>query len=430
VCPTCGADYRGFTFCPDDGARLRGATIASGSPLIGQILDKRYRIIGQVGEGGSAEVFEALHIHLQRKVALKIMRRELLSNARAVERFQREATVASDLQHPNIVRIEDFCVLANGSPCLAMEWLDGECLGERLEDGPMPIGDAVTIAAQICAGLTAAHEVDVIHRDLKPDNIYLTEGPRGEHGAPLAKILDFGIAKFINDVSPVTKAGMLMGTPHYVSPEQAHALPLDARTDIYSLGVMLYEMVTGEVPFDADTALGVLRLQADRAPTPPRIAAPDREISADLERLILRCLEKRPERRFQAAAEVGRALLDLAPASAMTLPRLGFMASANPVEAIDPADAVTTKHSKLQRPEPPPAAVDPAIAELVALGKTFRVKRMVKKSRPPPAAPRLARSTARVDRAARSVPAWLVWSASVSAVLLLIGAIVATLMVR
>ena len=322
-CPSCNEAYEGVNFCPVDGARLLAADRCQLSPLVGQVLDKRYRVVRKVGDGASAEVFYAEHIHLNKQIALKVLRPELAGRSEAIERFQREAQVASGIGHPNIVKIEDFCILEDGSFYLAMEWLDGETLGGRLARGRMPLDVAIAIARQVCSGLDAAHRVSIIHRDLKPANIFLQEGARGRLGIPTVKILDFGIAKFTLANTQLTRAGVFLGTPYYVSPEQATARPIDHRADIYSLGVIMYEMVTGGVPFDGDTAITVLQQHVQAEPIPPRRRAPDREISPDLEAIIMRCLHKTPEKRYGRASDVEQALADLDSVPRSTLPGIG-----------------------------------------------------------------------------------------------------------
>jgi serine/threonine protein kinase len=361
MCPSCGEAYEGVNFCPADGTRLPEPDRCELSPLVGEVLDKRYRVIRKVGEGASAEVFFAEHIHLKKKVALKVLRKELAGKSEATERFQREAQVASGIGHRNIVAVEDFCALEDGSFYLAMEWLEGETLDDRIERGPLSIDEAIAVAEQTCSGLEAAHAVAIIHRDLKPANLFLVAGPRGKSSAPLVKILDFGIAKLTLAERQLTRAGAFLGTPFYVSPEQAEGKPIDRRADVYSLGVILYEMVTGEVPFDGETAISVLHQHMRAEPEPPRRRAPELGIPPDLDRIIMRCLQKDPEARYRSAAALADALGDLEPAASATLPGIGLkrsdlgldespLARAAPVD--DPDELIATtemRRSDLRR---------------------------------------------------------------------------------
>jgi tRNA A-37 threonylcarbamoyl transferase component Bud32 len=270
---------------------------------MGRQLD-RYRLVRHVGRGGSSDVFEAEHIHVGKRVALKLLRRELARDEHAVERLRREARTASAIGHRNIVNVEDFGVTADGTVYLAMEWLDGETLAQRIERGPVGLPATVDLALQIGAGLGAAHAAGVVHRDLKPANVFLVD----DNGRDLVKLLDFGIAKSVRGDARLTGTGAFIGTADYVAPEQALGDEVDARADLYALGVVLYQLLTGSLPFRAGNFMAVLHRHATEPPEPPSVRAPDRDISPALEAVVLRCLAKDREARFAGADDFVAAL--------------------------------------------------------------------------------------------------------------------------
>jgi eukaryotic-like serine/threonine-protein kinase len=265
----------------------------------------RYRLLRHVAQGGSSDVFEAEHIHSGKRVALKVLRGELAREPRSVERLRREARSTSSIGHRNIVQVEDFGITPEGAVYLAMEWLDGETLADRIDRGPVAPAAARDLVIQIAAGLGAAHAAGVIHRDLKPANVFLVPQPGS---SPLVKLLDFGIAKLLQSDTRLTRTGTFIGTPDYVAPEQALGDEVDARADLYSLGVVLYQLVTGTVPFAGEGFMAVLQRHTTEPPEPPSSRAPHRRIPRALEAVVMRCLEKRPDRRFASADELLRAL--------------------------------------------------------------------------------------------------------------------------
>ena len=296
TCPTCQRRFEQAMFCPRDGARLVEDA---------RMLGGRYRLGRKVGEGAMGEVFEAEHVTLGRRVAVKLLRPLIASEAAAIARLQREAQSTSTLGHPNIVSVLDFGESDEGRAFLVMEWLDGENLDDFLASTRANVALALDIATQICAGLAEAHDQGVIHRDLKPANLFVT---RDRRGVLVVKILDFGIAKLARDQPRLTGTGVVIGTPNYMVPEQASGDPIDARTDVYALGVILYEMLTGALPFRSESSLGVLHQHATVSPEPPSTAAADRGITPALDALVLRCLAKPPEARFADMSELGAAL--------------------------------------------------------------------------------------------------------------------------
>jgi len=302
-CPRCGSRYEHERFCPEDGVPTEPLP-AAGPPqdaLIGTVVDGRYRVEQQIGEGGMGVVYRATHVSLNKALALKVLRGEMAKDAEVVQRFIQEAQAATSIGHENIIDISDFGRLPDGTVYFVMEFLNGQPLNDMIKrGGSIPLGDAVEIIRQIGGALGAAHQRGIVHRDLKPDNIYLV--PRGEI-SNFVKVLDFGIAKVGGASNKITRTGMVFGTPHYMSPEQAAGQSVDARTDIYALGVIMYEMFTGHVPFDADTFMAVLTKHMFEKPGPMSRPGDERSLGA-LEQITLKALEKKPEHRYQSMAEL------------------------------------------------------------------------------------------------------------------------------
>jgi serine/threonine protein kinase len=280
------------------------------SDLIGQTLGN-YQITSVIGEGGMGTVYLGEHRTLRRKAAVKVLKRQYAADANMVKRFAEEARAASAVAHPNIVDIYDVGTLVDGLPFMLMEYLNGESLGRRLARvGRLAPAEARSIVIQASSALEVVHERGVVHRDLKPDNLFLVPDslvPGGER----VKVLDFGVAKLRGDLSGggvTTRNGTLLGTPHYMSPEQCRGLSdeIDARTDIYALGVILYEMLCGEPPFQAPSFGDLVVLHVTTPPPRPTVKVPD--IPEELERAILRALAKNPDDRFPTMADLRRAL--------------------------------------------------------------------------------------------------------------------------
>ena len=269
------------------------------------MLGGRYALRRKVGEGAMGEVYEAEHLFLHRTVAVKILRPTIAAIPEALARMQREAESMSGLGHPNIVDAIDFGHTDDGLTYLVMEWLQGENLDDYLAHERLEVATALDITAQAAAGLAEAHHRGVIHRDLKPANLFVTKNRKGEN---VVKVLDFGIAKLVEKDSKLTGTGVLIGTPNYMAPEQAMGDPVDARADVYALGVILYEMLTGFVPFRGDNPLAVLHQHTSKMPALPSATAPDRGISAKLDELVMRCLAKSPEDRYASMQELGEAI--------------------------------------------------------------------------------------------------------------------------
>jgi len=291
------------TFCP-----RCGATVVD--PLIGAVVGERYRIVSRIGVGGMGAVYRAEHTMMRRDLAIKVLLSELGGREEFARRFEREAESASRLTHPNIITVTDFGRTPDGSLFLAMEFLAGESLTSVISQGPLPRPRALAIVRQILRALDHAHAAGVVHRDLKPDNIMLVErdGQRD-----VVKILDFGIAKVTEPASGgevLTQAGVIFGTPEYLSPEQAVGEAVDARADLYAAGVILYEMLVGRRPFESEDKVKIISMHLSHAPPRMRDVNPAVDVPPALEQVVLQAMEKHRENRFASATALLQALED------------------------------------------------------------------------------------------------------------------------
>jgi beta-lactam-binding protein with PASTA domain/predicted Ser/Thr protein kinase len=279
--------------------------VAVSDTLIGALFDGRYRIIRKLGSGGMANVYLAEDEELGRRVAIKILNDRHASDDQFVERFRREASNAAGLSHPNIVSIYDRGE-AEGTYYIAMEYLEGRSLKERIvADGPLPIRDAVEVTRQILRAIGFAHRRGIVHRDIKPHNVLLVQdGPGDER----FKVTDFGISR--TTASQMTEAGSIVGTAQYLSPEQARGAPVDQRSDVYSVGIVLYELLTGKLPFTGETPLEIAMKHLSEVPKPPSELRED--VTADLDMIVLRALAKDPSDRYESAEEMEKELARVA----------------------------------------------------------------------------------------------------------------------
>jgi serine/threonine-protein kinase len=272
-----------------------------------------YQIQDRIGEGGMGTVYSAIHPIIGKKVAIKVLSGKLAKNKNAIRRFILEARAVNDIQHPGLVDIFSFGRLTDGRHYYVMEFLEGRNLGDVLRERlRLPVVEAIPIFLEVGQALVAVHAKGIVHRDLKPENILLLSGAQGANQK--VKLVDFGLAKLVEGVpahlsvgSPRTAAGVNVGTPHYMSPEQCRATKIDGRSDLYSLGVLLYETLTGQLPFDGPTTLDIWQAHAEVPPQPPIEIAPD-VVSPAMNALILRLLAKQPGQRLQNAAEFCAAL--------------------------------------------------------------------------------------------------------------------------
>jgi eukaryotic-like serine/threonine-protein kinase len=276
-------------------------------PLVGTVLAERYAIVRRIGEGGMGAVYEARHAIIGKRVAVKVLLEKFLENQELIARLLQEARLASSIGHENIVDVTDYGTTSDGRAFVVMEFLDGESLAQLvIRDAPLPVERSLSILRQVCSALSAAHAKGIVHRDVKPENIYLVR--RGE--LDFVKVVDFGVSKAVQsreegaDLQRLTRTGTVLGTPLYMSPEQARGGDdVDHRADIWSAGLMLYECLTGEVPFRANNYLGVISQVLTQETVPPSQLRPELGIPAAVDRVVMRALEKDRDKRYQQMAE-------------------------------------------------------------------------------------------------------------------------------
>ncbi len=330
VCPTCSAELTADArFCGGCGSAVSAPGVAAAADdLSGREIAGRYRLLQLLGAGGMGAVYRAEQISLKREVALKLLKSELSADPALVQRFNIEAKLAAKLSHPNTVTMFDFGQDSDGTLFIVMELVSGQSLRQLLgRDGALPVARALAICEQVCASLADAHAHGIVHRDLKPDNVMLTQ--RGKR-TDVVRVLDFGIAKLRDErgdvtAMPVTQAGDLLGTPQYMAPEQIRGEAVDGRTDIYAMGAMLYEMLTGQLPFSGPTVMSILGKHLTDVPQPPRQRRPDLVIPPEIDALVMQALAKppasRPPTMEEMAERVGRIRAALPPPSGAVIPR-------------------------------------------------------------------------------------------------------------
>jgi len=370
-CDACGhANIDGARFCANCGGLMPVEPEKGQDAMIGQLIGGRYRITGVLGEGGMGIVYvgEQQMGSTVRKVAIKTLHQHLSKDPSVLARFHRECGTVAQLEHPNTIKFYDFGATADGTLYIAMEFVDGKALADVVQQGPMSADRVVKIMRQVCGALDEAHMQGVIHRDLKPENIVLTNRA-GE--IDFVKVLDFGIAARTESAdaakeAKLTQQGMVLGTPPYMSPEQFTGKALDARSDIYSLAVMSYELLTGKLPFEADTPWQWATQHMTAQPIPFEVSAPAKNLPEGMRKAILKGLSKEREQRpatarefFTELSDGGRMTVEANPAETAAAARTGTAAmDAVPAFASNPAQAAP--YGASPHPAPTPMAVSAA----------------------------------------------------------------------
>lgn len=344
-CLTCGLIFIGET--PRGSKRDAASTtpVVKPDPLLGRTLDGKYELLARLGQGGMGTVYRARRVHIGDEVAVKVLHQNYSTQDDVLARFRREAQAAATLRHPNVVTIYDYSeTRTDAAAYLVMEFVPGISLGHWLKNGNrLPLERAVALMRHICAGVGAAHRSSIVHRDLKPDNIIIVP-PSHESETETVKVVDFGIAK-LRDLAvtqALTETGMIIGTPFYMSPEQCRGDELDARSDVYSLGVMFYEMIAGARPFSAPTPTGVIAKHLTQAPLPLHATL---KIPPQVEAVLMRALAKESQARPADALAFARELemaMKLALSGAQVNPKLPLH---NHLPGVSPLAAQPRSHS-------------------------------------------------------------------------------------
>ena len=306
ICPQCGTEYElDQRFCPKDGSTLK--TQGAAADLVGSIINKSYHVLRKLGEGGMGTVYLAEHVKMGRKSAVKVMNPGSVNDADAISRFNREAANASKISHPNVAAIYDFGETEDGLIFLAMEFIEGPSLTNVVKElGALPPARAADITRQASDALNVAHDMGIVHRDLKPDNIMLA---KNRDGTDLVKVVDFGIAKVeTNEAQKVTKTGLVVGTPEYMSPEQLAGEKLDGRSDTYSLALVAFNMLTGKLPFPGETVQESMIMRLTDRPKQLKDMKGDVNWSPQVQAVLDKALERDLKVRYQSASEFGRDL--------------------------------------------------------------------------------------------------------------------------
>ena len=302
-CSTCDTEYPDSErFCPRDGTALRSRDAAD---LIGTVIADRYHVLAKLGEGGMGQVYLAEHLRMKRKSAVKVMRPAMSADPDAISRFNREAANACQISHPNVAAIYDFGETRDGIVYLAMEYVDGQSLGNELDaSGSLPVGRVANIVRQVADGLHVAHELGIIHRDLKPDNILIS---RLADGTDRVKVVDFGISKAAEDGQSVTRTGHVVGTPAYMSPEQLSGDIVDRRSDVYTLAIVTFHLLTGDLPFSSENAQSVMLKRLTDRPRTLAQVRPEIPWPPQLQGVFDRALMMEAADRYASAPEFAAA---------------------------------------------------------------------------------------------------------------------------
>ena len=360
VCPQCGAGYPADqSFCPKDGSTLRSLT--AGGDLVGSIIADRYRVTKKLGEGGMGSVYLAEHVKMGRQCAVKVMNPGMAADPDAIGRFNREAANASRINHPNVCAVYDFGETSDGTIYLAMEFIEGPSLSRVISDlGALPPLRAAEITRQAAEALTVAHDMGIVHRDLKPDNIMIA---RSRDGADVVKVVDFGIAKAANaENQKVTKTGMVVGTPEFMSPEQLAGDRLDGRSDTYSLALVAFNMLTGQLPFPGETLQETMVLRLTDRPKRLDEMKTDVAWPEAVQAALDRALARNAGDRHATASEFGRELHAAVRAMPESEATNAFTAVMTPVSApAAPAAKGTTPIPATRVNTPTPVAAAPSV---------------------------------------------------------------------
>ncbi len=351
--------------CPFDGANLIAEVH---DPLVGTLLAEHYKILSVIGHGGMGVVYKAKHDTMDRFVAIKMLQSQHVRDGNAIRRFRQEAKAASRLSHPHVITIHDFGMSPNGQPYIVMDYIEGMGLDAIIKkDGKVGVDRSVKIFAQACDALAHAHEQGIVHRDLKPSNIMLIET---EDEKDFVKIVDFGVAKLIpfsgEESQRLTQTGEVCGSPIYMSPEQCMGHKLDARSDIYSMGVMIYESITGELPLLGNTMVDTMNKHLTESAKPFSVIRPDLYIPERIEKVVFKALEKDPKNRQQSMTELKQELQFSIPTPSKSQ-QLRAMVPKQPTSSA--ATAGATKPSEAAMPEQIPAKLFAAvIAVIIVVG--------------------------------------------------------------
>jgi hypothetical protein len=356
-CPTCGERFPpDYKVCPRHAVELVAVDTASEDPYIGATLKETYRIDALIAEGGMGRVYEATHLRLGRKLAIKILHHAFANDAEVVQRFMREAEISGAIEHPNVMQIFDADKSLDGTPFIVAERLFGEDLGQRLDRvGRMSVAETVHVLRQTCAVLTVAHAKGVIHRDLKPSNLFLV----GDPAWPTVKLIDFGIAKLHDPKASQTRTGVVMGTPAYMAPEQARGAKVDARADLYAVGAIGYRCATGRPPFDIEESAAALHAVLTSEPPRPRSVL--KELPEAFEMVLQRAMARDPNDRYAALPELDAALASFAAPT----PGAAIATGAAPPPPAPPDAGELAMLARRARPE---IAVASAVAAVIVVG--------------------------------------------------------------